>query len=116
MDTDQTVSEQAKAAKDSAESAVKSGAEWTKEKGHEVSENSTVQSAVSSIKSAASRVGEFASDTYESITSNPRVHEASEGAKNALESMDKKLSHGAASLYSGLSGSNSENQPNPPSE
>jgi hypothetical protein len=112
--------ERAKSALDTAGSVVKSGAEWTMEKGRIITDNPTVQSAVSTVKStassAASRVGEFASESYQSFTSNPHVHEASEGAKKKLAELEQKLSHEASSLYSHFSGSSSEARPNTPPE
>jgi hypothetical protein len=112
--------ERAKSALDTAGSVVKSGAEWTMEKGRIITDDPTVQSAVSSVKStassAASKVGEFASESYQSITSNPRVQEASEGAKKKLAELEQKVSHEASSLYYRFSGSSTEERPNTPPE
>jgi phage-related protein len=105
---DSTVSA-VKSAKDSTVSAVKSGVEWTDEKGRELTEEpSTFSKVQTAVSSAASRVGDFVSETYQSITGNPTVQEVSDGTKKKLDEVDQELGHEATSLYSRMSGSSSK--------
>mmetsp|Transcript_1109 Transcript_1109/g.2707 ORF Transcript_1109/g.2707 Transcript_1109/m.2707 type:complete len:302 (+) Transcript_1109:5653-6558(+) len=111
--------ERAVSALNTAGSVVKSGAEWTYERGREISENPTFQSAVSTVKSTASsavsKVGEMAAYSYDTFTSNPHVQEVSEGAKKKLAELEQKARQEASSLYSRIAGPSDE-RPNTPPE
>jgi hypothetical protein len=103
----------------SAGSAVKSGAEWTIDKGRVISENSAVQSALSTVKSsatsAASLVGDVAVYTYDSVRTNSHVQHMSEGASRQIAELEQKVRGDASSIYSRLVGSGAE-RPNTPPE
>lgn len=111
--------ERALSALSTAGTAVKTGAEWTLDRGRDLTENSTFQSAVSTVKStassAASKVGEIATYSYESFTSNPHVQEVSNGAKRKLEELEQKVRSDASSIYVRIAGPTDE-RPNTPPE
>jgi hypothetical protein len=105
---DSTVSA-VKSAKDSTVSAVNSGVEWTEEKGRELTEEpSTFSKVKTAVSSAASRVGDFVSESYQSITGNPTVQEVSDETKEKLDEVDQRLGQEATSLYSRMPGGSFE--------
>jgi hypothetical protein len=74
MNPDTSTSERERPAVDSTASAVKSSAERTEDRVNDWAENQSEPSTYSKVKSAvstaASKAGEFASDTYESVSSH----------------------------------------------
>jgi hypothetical protein len=103
-----------KSALDPTVSTVKSGAVWTEDKVNDATDYQIDPIPLPKVKSAASRVGEFVSESYHSLKSNPEVQEVSEGTKKTLDEMDQKFGHEPSRLYSRISGGGTVEYPNTP--